>query len=67
MKEKAYIARDEVWCEQSGTRLLIEKDEFENLELTVKCGHIEIKATLAQFRIDRLVAVATAQKEKPAP
>lgn len=63
MKQKTYIARDEVWCEQNGTRLLIEKDEFENLELTIKCGHIEVKATLAQFRIDRLVAVASAKRE----
>lgn len=63
MSDKTYIARDEVWCEQNGTRLIIEKDEYENLELTIKCGHIEVKATLAQFRIDRLVAVANAQKE----
>lgn len=58
MTDKAITASVEMWCEQPGTRLLIQKDDNQFLHLTIRCGHIEVKATLAQFRIENLIAVA---------
>lgn len=65
MTDKAIIASVEMWCEQPGTRLLVQKDDNEQLHLTIRCGHIEVKATLAQFRIENLVAAATAKPKAP--